>query len=83
VIPDEVSARRRHQRGESLDQLERLEDERRRAVAPAALEPVEQAAVRELGEPLAGEGRSGDVTASCGPGSYADPRGPFVVVFMA
>jgi hypothetical protein len=58
-----VSARWRDRRGELLDQLERLEDERRRAVAPAALEPVEQMAVVEPGEPLAGEGRVGDVTA--------------------
>ena len=60
MIPDEVSARRRDQCGEPLDQLERSKTI---AVVPAAFEPVEQAAVIEPGEPLAGEGRPGDVTA--------------------
>jgi len=50
MVANHVDARRWHDRGELLHQLERLEDHVRGAVAPAALESVEQAPVLEPGE---------------------------------
>jgi hypothetical protein len=45
VVADEVEAGRRYERGEPLQELEGLEDNVRRAVAPAVFEAVEEAAV--------------------------------------
>jgi hypothetical protein len=45
VVADEVEARRRDQGGEPLQELEGLEDDVGRAVPPAVLEAVEEAAV--------------------------------------
>jgi len=40
-----MGTRPRHERGEPLHELDRLEDDVRRAVAPALLEAIEQPAV--------------------------------------
>ena len=52
VVPDEMEARRRDERGEFLDEFLWREDDVRRAVAPAVLQAIEQAAIVEPGEPL-------------------------------
>ena len=66
VVAHLVHARRRNERGELLEQLERLErleHDMRGAVAPAALEPVEQPAVGEPGQTLGRDRRACDVAA--------------------
>jgi hypothetical protein len=77
-----MGARPRHERGEPLQQLARLEDDVRGAVAPAVLQPIEEPPVLEPREPLCGDRGPSYIAASCGPGSYADLRDHFVVVFM-
>jgi hypothetical protein len=63
VVADEVEARRRHQGRELLEELLRLEDDVRRAVAPAVLQTIEERSVREPREPLGRHRRSRHVAA--------------------
>jgi hypothetical protein len=50
VVADEMEARRRDERGEFPGELLRREDGVRRAIAPAVLQAIEQAAVFESRE---------------------------------
>jgi hypothetical protein len=52
VVADEMEARRRDRGGEPLQELEGLEDDVGRAVPPAVLEAVEEAAVLHAREAL-------------------------------
>jgi hypothetical protein len=63
VVAHLVGARRWDQGDQALQQFERLEDDVGGAVAPTVLEPVEQAAVTQAREPLAGQRRTRDVAA--------------------
>jgi len=58
-----MSSRPGHERRESLEEYQRLEDDRAGAVAPGAPQPVDHAPVRIDREPLAGDGGAGDVPA--------------------
>ena len=58
-----MEARQRGERGEFLDEFLRCEDDVRRAVAPAVLEAIEQAAVFEPGEALRRNRRARSVAA--------------------
>jgi len=62
VVPHEMGTRPRHERGEPLHELDRLEDDVRRAVAPALLEAVEQPPVALPGESACRDRRSRHVT---------------------
>ena len=62
VEGQEVRARPRHERGESLEEGQRLEDDRGGAVAPRAPQAIDHAPVAIDREPLAGDGGAGDVT---------------------
>jgi hypothetical protein len=56
-----VEARRRNQRGEAVDQLQRLERHVRGPVSPTMAELVQQAAVRQLAQAFRCHGRPTDV----------------------
>jgi len=51
VIAHEMDTRPRHERGEPLHELARLEDDVRSAIAPAVLEAIEQPSVALSREP--------------------------------
>ncbi len=63
MVADEVEAGRRDQGGEPLQELEGLEDDVGRSVAPAVLEAVEEAPVLHAREPLGRDGRPCHVAA--------------------
>jgi hypothetical protein len=63
VVGEEVRARTRHERGESLEEGQRLEGDRAGAVAPRAPQAIDHAPIRIDREPLAGDGGAGDVPA--------------------
>jgi len=63
VVRQEMRSRSGHERRESLEEGQRLEDDRAGAVAPGAPQPVDHAPVRIDREPLAGYGGAGDVPA--------------------
>jgi hypothetical protein len=50
VVAHEVEARGRDEGGELLDELERVEDDVARAVAPAVLQAVEEPSIRQARE---------------------------------
>lgn len=52
MISHEVKLRRRHEGSELFDQLEGLENDMARSIAPAALEAIQQPAVRQKRKPL-------------------------------
>jgi hypothetical protein len=56
VVADEVEARRWDEGREPLQELERLEDDVPRPVAPTMLEAVEEAAILHAREPLRSHG---------------------------
>jgi len=58
-----MRSRSGHERRESLEEGQRLEDDRAGAIAPGAPQAVDHAAVRIDREPLAGDGGAGDVPA--------------------
>ena len=58
VVPHDMGTRPRHERGEPLHELDRLEGDMRRAVAPALLEAVEQPPVALPREPARRDRRS-------------------------
>jgi hypothetical protein len=58
---DGVLARSRDERQKSLDELERREHNRRRAVGKWPLEAQHDASVGELGDPVRGDGRPSQV----------------------
>jgi len=58
-----METRRRHQGRELLEQLQGFEDDVGGAVAPAMLQPVEEAAIVEPRQPLRGDGRPRHVAA--------------------
>jgi hypothetical protein len=63
VVAHEVSPRRRDQRGETAEQLARLEDEDIAAVAEGPLHAVRKLAVGKRGKPLLRERRTGAIAA--------------------
>jgi len=63
VVPHKVEPGRRHQSRELPDEFERFKDDVGRSVAPAALEAIQQAAIRQQGETLLGQRRTRDITA--------------------
>ncbi len=63
MVAHEMGAGRGDHRRDPLDQLERVEHDVGRAVAPAVLETVEQTTVGKRREALGRDGRSGDVAA--------------------
>jgi hypothetical protein len=63
LIPDQVRAGRGDERHESLQKLERLEHDVRRAIPPAMPQAVEQAPILEAFQPRGGDGRAPAVTA--------------------
>jgi hypothetical protein len=63
VVAHEVKAGRRYQGRELLDQFLGLEDDVRRAIAPAMLEAVQEPPVLEPREPLGCDRRTGHVAA--------------------
>ncbi len=77
-----MRSRRRHEGRQLLEKRQRLEHHLPGAVRPGMAKIVGQATVGQLVQALGGEGGASNVTASCGPGSYADLRDHSVVVFM-
>ncbi len=63
MVGEQVRAWPGHERGESLEEDQRLEEDRAGAVAPSTPQPVDHAPVRLTREPLAGDGGAGDVPA--------------------
>ena len=63
MVRQQVRSRPGHERRESLEEGQRLEDDRVGAVAPSAPQPVDHAPIRIDREPLAGDGGAGDVPA--------------------
>jgi len=63
VVSNEVSPRRRHQRGETAEQLARLDDEDLAAVAEAPFHAVREFGVGKRREPLLREPRRSAITA--------------------
>ena len=61
VVGDELLVRSRHERAESLEERQRIEHDVGRAIAPALLQRVGDAAVGQHGEPVVGDGRACDV----------------------
>jgi hypothetical protein len=57
VVPNDVGPRGRHERCQSGHEIDRIEDDVSGAVAPAVSEAIEDPAVGELGEALAGDRR--------------------------
>jgi hypothetical protein len=55
VIPDEVEPRRRHERGELLEQLRRFESDVGGAISPRMPEFVAQATVSQSRQALGGD----------------------------
>jgi hypothetical protein len=47
MVANQIETGRRNQRREFFDQLQRFHDDMARAIAPAALEAIEQLAVRQ------------------------------------
>jgi hypothetical protein len=63
MVGQQRSARRRDEGGQPLQQLERLEQQRRGAVAPRASQLVQELPARALRQPLQRQGRTHDVAA--------------------
>jgi hypothetical protein len=63
VIGQQGPARRRHEGGQALQQLQRIEEQRGRPVAPWPPEAVQELAARALRQPLHGQGRAEDIAA--------------------
>ena len=63
MVPNKVRPWRRHQRGETAEQLARLQDEDIAAVAEAPLHAVRELAVGKRGEALLRERRTGAIAA--------------------
>ena len=61
VIREQGPARRGHKDGEPLQQLQRVHQERRRAVAPGPLKRIQQLAACALRQPLHGQRRPQEV----------------------
>ena len=61
VVGDEVLVRSRHDRAKSLEERQRIEHDVGRAITPALLQRVVDAAVGQHGEPVVGDGRACDV----------------------
>lgn len=61
VVPDEMESRRRHERCELFQDLERFKGHMGRSVAPRVLETVQQAAVGQQRETLGGHRRASAV----------------------
>src|SRR5438067_1210786 len=68
VVSNEVSPRRRHQRGETAEQLARLEDEDLAAVAEAPFHAVREFGIGKRREPLLRERRTGGHSRTSAPG---------------
>ena len=69
-------------RRQPLQEFQRLEHQLARAVVPRRLQLERDAAVAPQPQALLREGRTQDIAALCGPGSYADLWDHFVVAFM-
>ena len=72
VIREQGPARRGHKDGEPLQQLQRVHQERRRAVAPGPLKLIQQLAACALRQPLHGQRRPQE---GSGTRARADPAG--------
>jgi len=63
VVAHGVKTRRRDQRGQTVDQLQRLESDVGRSISPAVAQLVQQAAVRHLAQPFRRHGRPPGIAA--------------------
>ncbi len=68
----QMKARRGYQDHEFFDQLQRIEQEMRRAIASGMGKLVHKLALRAFRQSFKGQGRTQQVATSCGAGSYAD-----------
>ena len=72
VAQHEIDPGPRGDRGQALEQLQRLEDEMLGAVGPGRLQGEHHAAVVQQAQPVLGHRGAQKIPASCGAGSYAD-----------